>query len=110
MSAVRSNSRVTWAELHAEVSRMAQALRAQGVKPGDRVGTSLKLIGRHKPDFTITLPDGRIEVHEVKGGQATKTEAWGLRKKLFEANYPHIRYRVFEFGSERRARVIRWDV
>ena len=80
------------------------------IKAGERVGDGgIKLIGRHKPDFTITLPDGRIEVHEVKGGQATKTEAWGLRKKLFEANYPHIRYRVFEFGSERRARVIRWD-
>ena len=34
-------SRVTWAELHAEVSRMAQALRAQGVKPGDRVAAYL---------------------------------------------------------------------
>ena len=30
-------SRVTFAELHHEVSRLAQALRASGVKPGDRV-------------------------------------------------------------------------
>ena len=35
------NSRVTWAELHAEVSRLAQALRAQGVAPGDRVAACL---------------------------------------------------------------------
>ena len=34
-------SRVSWAELHAEVSRLAQALRAQGVKPGDRVAAYL---------------------------------------------------------------------
>ncbi len=68
-----------------------------------------KLIGRHKPDFTITLKDGRNEVHEVKGGNATKTEAWGLRKKIFEANYPFIRYRVFEFGGERRSRTIQWE-
>ena len=34
-------SRVTWAELYAEVSRLAQALRAQGVKPGDRVAAYL---------------------------------------------------------------------
>ena len=34
-------SRVTWSELYAEVSRLAQALRAQGVKPGDRVAAYL---------------------------------------------------------------------
>jgi acetoacetyl-CoA synthetase len=34
-------SRVTWGELYAEVSRLAQALRAQGVKPGDRVAAYL---------------------------------------------------------------------
>ena len=34
-------SQVTWAELYAEVSRFAQALRAQGVKPGDRVAAYL---------------------------------------------------------------------
>ncbi len=34
-------SQVTWAELYAEVSRLAQALSAQGVKPGDRVAAYL---------------------------------------------------------------------
>ncbi|HXV09205.1 MAG TPA: acetoacetate--CoA ligase [Burkholderiales bacterium] len=33
----RVKSRVTYAELHAEVSRLAQALRAAGIGPGDRV-------------------------------------------------------------------------
>jgi acetoacetyl-CoA synthetase len=33
----RLESRVTFAELYAEVSRLAQALRAAGVQPGDRV-------------------------------------------------------------------------
>ena len=32
---------VTWAELYGEVSRLAQALRAQGIKPGDRVAAYL---------------------------------------------------------------------
>ena len=79
--------------------------------PAEHLGTgeNKQIVGHHKPDFTITLSDGRHEVHEVKGGQITKTEAWGLRKKIFEANYPHIRYRVFEFGSERRGRVIQWE-
>jgi acetoacetyl-CoA synthetase len=34
-------SRVTWAELHAEVSRLTQALRENGVRPGDRVAAYL---------------------------------------------------------------------
>jgi acetoacetyl-CoA synthetase len=34
-------SRVSWAELYAEVSRLGQALRAQGVAPGDRVAAYL---------------------------------------------------------------------
>ena len=34
-------SQVTWAGLYGEVSRLAQALRAQGVKPGDRVAAYL---------------------------------------------------------------------
>ena len=33
----RLTSRVTYSELYAEVSRLSQALRAAGVKPGDRV-------------------------------------------------------------------------
>ena len=60
------------------------------------------LIGHHKVDFTVWLPDGRTEVHEIKAGQATQTEAWQLRRKIFEANYPWCRYRVFEFGMEKR--------
>ncbi len=34
-------SQVTWNDLYNEVSRLAQALRAQGVKPGDRVAAYL---------------------------------------------------------------------
>jgi acetoacetyl-CoA synthetase len=37
----RLRSRVTRAELHAEVSRLAQALRAAGVRPGDRIAAYL---------------------------------------------------------------------
>lgn len=57
-----------------------------------------RLIGTHKPDFTVYLPGGRVEVHEVKGGRATMTEAWAIRKKLFQANYPNIKYKVFGTG------------
>jgi acetoacetyl-CoA synthetase len=37
----RLKTTVTYAELHSEVSRLAQALRAAGVKPGDRVAAYL---------------------------------------------------------------------
>lgn len=32
-------------------------------------------------------------VEDVKGGKATRTEAYALRRVLFEALYPHIRFR-----------------
>lgn len=67
-------------------------------------------IGRHKPDFEVILPNGTIEVHECKGGQATKTEAWYLRRKIFKANYPHIAYKVFDGVAHfKNGRVIQFD-
>lgn len=64
------------------------------------------LVATHKPDFTIVLKDGREVVHEVKGGRATMTEAWALRRNLFEAIYPHIKYEVFANWESRRRRYI----
>lgn len=58
-----------------------------------------KLIGKHKPDFTVAYKTGRVEVHEVKGGRITMTEAWRLRKKMFEGNYPEIKYVVYLGGK-----------
>lgn len=46
------------------------------------------------PDFTVSLPDGRIQVHEIKGGKATMTDAWRIKSKLFKILYPHIEYLV----------------
>src|SRR2546430_3429931 len=43
--------RITYAELHAEVCRAANALRALGVKKGDRVGIYLPMI----PELAIAL-------------------------------------------------------
>ena len=65
-----------------------------------------KQVASHKPDFTILLNDGREVVHEVKGGQATMTEAWAIRRNLFEAIYPHIKYEVFANWESRRRRYI----
>jgi len=65
-----------------------------------------KTVAKHRPDFTVWFPDGRVEVNEVKGGLVTQTDGWRVRRKLFEALFPHIKYRVFDGrGTWRRARV-----
>jgi hypothetical protein len=51
------------------------------------------LICSHKPDFTVTRQDGKIEVHETKG---MSTMDWVIRKRLFEACYPGIPYIVIK--------------
>ena len=50
-----------------------------------------ELICKHYVDFLITKLDGSYEVREVKG---FATDVWQLKRKLFEAIYPEIPYRV----------------
>ena len=51
------------------------------------------LIGHHKPDFTVWTNDGRIEIHETKG---MITSDFMLRKNLFEAIYPEMKYIIIK--------------
>lgn len=45
-------------------------------------------VGRFTPDFRHReVATGKIVVTDVKGGRATRTEAYRLRKKLFKALY-----------------------
>jgi len=46
-----------------------------------------------KVDFEVELPDGDIEVHEVKSN-ITMTPEWNIKRKLFEDNYPEVKYIV----------------
>jgi hypothetical protein len=50
-----------------------------------------KFVGGHKPDFLVTLNNNVKEVHETKG---VVTADFSLRKNLFEALYPNIKYIV----------------
>ena len=43
----------------------------------------------HIVDKLVTYKDGRQEVIETKG---FSTDLWALKKKIFEANYPNIKY------------------
>lgn len=48
-------------------------------------------ITTHIVDFLVTNKEGKLEVHEYKG---FATEAWKIKKKLFEAVIPEIPYIV----------------
>ena len=50
-----------------------------------------KLICKHIVDFWILNHNGTIEVWEAKG---KRLPAWSIKKKLFEALYPEIPYKV----------------
>lgn len=50
-------------------------------------------VGRHKVDFLVTLADGTQEVHEVKG---FVVRDFPLRRRLFMALYPGIKYVVIK--------------
>ncbi len=63
------------------------------------------VIGHYTADFSYRPTDrvGLI-VEDVKGGRATSTEAYRLRKKIFEANYGLT---ITEIGSAARRGVRR---
>lgn len=48
-------------------------------------------ICRHYVDFYVVLPSGAAEFHEAKGFE---TEVWRIKRKLTEALFPDIPYRV----------------
>lgn len=41
-------------------------------------------------DFRVEHLDGSIEIVDVKGSKSTMTEAYKIKKKLFEFNYPDL--------------------
>ena len=53
-----------------------------------------KTIAEIWPDFLVEYPNGQVKVFEVKGAQFFKTREWSIKRKLFEALFPHIEYVV----------------
>jgi hypothetical protein len=49
---------------------------------------SSTVISKYIADFVVTDPDGTLHVYDAKG---YKTPEYRLKKKIFEANYPHLR-------------------
>lgn len=60
-----------------------------------------KLVCRIWPDFTVWMPDGRREIHEIKY-PATESKVWAIKRKLFEILYPEYRYREYICGTEKK--------
>lgn len=49
-------------------------------------------------DFVVIHPGGQVELVEIKGGKATQTAAWKLKRSLLECSLlreqPNIKYQV----------------
>lgn len=52
---------------------------------------SYKKVGTHRVDFVVTFHNGTKEIREVKG---FATDLWDYKRKITEANYPEIPYKV----------------
>ncbi len=50
-----------------------------------------KLISNHIVDFVVFNKDGSVQAHECKGYE---TRLWKIKKNLFEALFPAIKYVV----------------
>lgn len=45
---------------------------------------------KYKPDFLVVWTSGDVEIEDVKGGEATKTEGYRLKKRLLKALFPSV--------------------
>lgn len=56
-----------------------------------------RLVGHHKVDFQLLMPDGTVELHEVKG---LASDDWKLRRNVLLATVvdqdPNISYKVIQ--------------
>lgn len=70
-----------------KLMRDAGSITALEVHPRYPLEVNGVMVSRYTPDFRYREKDGTLMVEDVKGGQATKTEAYRLRKKLMLALY-----------------------
>ena len=55
-------------------------------------------------DFQVTYDDGRIVIEDVKG---VETEAFRLKRKMFEAAYPHLTLSIVRSSDMKQDRIMR---
>lgn len=74
-----------------QVHPVYELLPAFTTRQGERVRALA-----YEADFVYTERDGRAVVEDVKGGKATQTEAWKIKRKLFLHRYPDVELRIVE--------------
>lgn len=98
-SAKRTLYRGVWyaSKSEARYARYLDALKKKGtIESWERqVRYTLKVNGEKVcqmvPDFRVTYPNGKVELHEVKGHP---TPVWKMKMRLFKALYPDMEYVV----------------
>jgi hypothetical protein len=78
---------------HLNVLKKAGEIKDFKIQPHYVFKVNGKRVCGHYPDFIIEHLDGTCEINECKSA-GTKTEAWKLKKALFEVLYPEIPYTV----------------
>ena len=71
--------------------KKAKEIKDYSVQYGVDLTVNGKTICRHIVDFRVENNDGSIEMYEYKG---FPTAIWDLKRKLFEALYPDIKYNI----------------
>jgi len=75
----------------------AKVIKGYDVQKTFKLEVNGHLICSHRVDFVVETKAGKKEVHEYKGRQFLKPgqgDVWKLKRKLFEALFPEIKYRV----------------
>lgn len=70
-----------------ELDWLLKAGQITKIEPQHKISLDIEgiHIANYFMDFKVTLPDGRIEMHEVKGYE---TDVWRMKWKLAKALYP----------------------
>ncbi len=98
------NGRVYPSKLQAKCAADIELLRRCGDVTKVEEEVTFKLFGmngthicNHRIDFHLQMRDGSIQAWEAKG---VRTRDWAIKRKLFEDNFPHIKYVLY--GEQKR--------
>lgn len=62
------------------------------LQPAFRYNGRMERAITYTPDFEYFTPDGWKVVEDVKGGSATKTEAYSIRRRLFIRKFEDVKF------------------
>ena len=79
------------AQYAAELDWLKKAGQIKSIEPQYKISLDVNgiHIANYFMDFKVTLPDDRIEMHEVKGAE---TDRWRMKWRLARALYPEWKF------------------